>query len=87
MIYALEFTPAARRDMKRLDRTARRRIDAVLGLLRENPRPPNAKVLNGPLREYWRVRTGDYRIIYTIEDNRLAVCVIRIGHRTEVDRD
>ena len=59
------------------------RIIFALRVLVENPRPPGVKKLKG-YRDYWRIRVGDYRIIYTIQDDRLLVVVIRIGHRREV---
>lgn len=86
MPYSIEFTSAARRDLKRLPKHAQERIDKVLQLLCENPRPPKVEYLKGKLREYNRVRTGDYRIIYLIEDDRLVVCVVSIGHRKDVYR-
>lgn len=86
MKYSLEFTPAARRDFKRLTKDVQKRIDSLLKLLTENPRPPKVKRLQGEFRKYYRVRTGDFRIIYAIEDDRLVICVIRIGDRKEIYR-
>ncbi|NNN09318.1 MAG: type II toxin-antitoxin system RelE/ParE family toxin, partial [Acidimicrobiaceae bacterium] len=54
-----------------------------LELLAENPRPPAATQLVGGAGE-WRVRTGDYRVIYEIDDGRLLILVLRMGHRREV---
>jgi mRNA interferase RelE/StbE len=73
--------------MKGIPKDAMRRIDAAIRLLAENPRPPKAQRLQGNLREYHRVRIGDYRVIYRIEDARLIVCVVRIGDRKEVYRN
>ncbi|MCD4726205.1 MAG: type II toxin-antitoxin system RelE/ParE family toxin, partial [Pirellulales bacterium] len=53
--------------------------------LAKNPRPAGAKMLAGPNR-FLRVRVGDYRIIYRVEDDRLVVLVVRVGHRREVYR-
>jgi mRNA interferase RelE/StbE len=58
---------------------------ARLLVLAENPRPPNADLLTGHVN-VWRVRVGDYRILYTIEDAVLLVLLLRIGHRREVYR-
>jgi mRNA interferase RelE/StbE len=85
--YRIEIAPAAYRDMKGIPKDAMRRIDAAILLLAQNPRPPKAKRLQGNLRDYHRVRIGDYRIIYRIEENRLVVCVVRIGDRKEVYRN
>jgi mRNA interferase RelE/StbE len=84
--YRIEFTAAARRDLAALPRNVARRVDDVLQVLRTNPRPPKADRLQGRLHMYHRVRVGDFRIIYLIEDDRLVVCVVKIGHRKEVYR-
>ncbi len=72
--------------MRKLDRQAQQRILGALHLLSTNPRPPKAKSLTGH-PGYMRVRVGDYRIVYTIDDGRLVVLVLAIGHRREVYRD
>ena len=59
------------------------RIISALRALSENPRPHGVKKLKG-YRDYWRIRVGDYRVIYTIQNDLLLVVVIRIGHRREV---
>ena len=68
----------------RLDRMAQRRVQGAITLLAADPRPPGARQLRG--RPGWRVRVGDYRIIYTIEDDRLVVLVLALGHRRDVYR-
>jgi mRNA interferase RelE/StbE len=82
--YAIEVAPAAARQLRRLDAQARRRVQAAIELLAENPRPPAARRLVGGVGE-WRVRTGEYRVIYEIHDGRLHVLVVAVGHRREVD--
>jgi mRNA interferase RelE/StbE len=54
----------------------------VIALLAEDPRPPGARKLQG--RDGLRVRVGDYRVIYLVEDNVLRVLVIAVGHRREI---
>lgn len=83
--YRIDFTPAAVRQLRKLDPIARLRIQAAVELLRDDPRPAGAKKLTGGDGE-WRVRTGDYRIIYEIHDRRLVVLVVALGHRREVYR-
>ncbi|GGF16771.1 type II toxin-antitoxin system RelE family toxin [Subtercola lobariae] len=83
MSYVIELAPAASRQLRKLDPQARRRIQAVVELLSEDPRPPAATQLVGGMGE-WRVRTGDYRVIYQIRDDRLLVLVVRVGHRRDV---
>ncbi|MEX2289764.1 MAG: type II toxin-antitoxin system RelE/ParE family toxin [Mycobacteriales bacterium] len=83
MTYLVTLSPMATRQLRTLDAAARRRIQAALELLAEQPRPPSATQLVGGAGE-WRVRTGDYRIVYEIEDDQLLVLVLRLGHRREV---
>ncbi|MFA4926987.1 MAG: type II toxin-antitoxin system RelE/ParE family toxin [Patulibacter sp.] len=77
--------PAAARQLRKLDPQVRRRVQAVLSLLADDPRPPAATPLVGEAGE-WRVRTGDYRVVYEIHDGRLVILVLRSGHRSDVYR-
>jgi mRNA interferase RelE/StbE len=83
--YVIVMTAAARRGMLALPKEAVRRIDNCIMALAEKPRPPRSAKLKGEA-DLWRVRVGDYRIIYQIEDDRLLVVVIRVAHRREVYR-
>lgn len=83
--YRIEIAPAAARQLRKLDPAARRRVQAAVELLALEPRPASAKKLVGGDGE-WRVRTGDYRIVYEIRDQVLLVIVLAIGHRREVYR-
>ena len=83
MTYRVTLSPMAARQLRKLDAQARRRIQAVLDLLAEQPRPPAATRLVGGAGE-WKVRTGDYRVVYEIENDQLLILVLRIGHRREV---
>ena len=83
MTYRVEVAAAAARQLRKLDRSARRRVQAAIELLADEPRPSGAKKLVGGNGE-WRVRTGDYRIVYEIHDNVLVVLVIAVGHRREI---
>lgn len=85
MTYSVKVSPAAAKQLRKLDPPARRRIQAAIDLLAENPRPPTATQLVGGAGE-WRVRTGDYRIIYEVHDTVLVVLVLRVGHRREIYR-
>ena len=80
MTYQIVLAPSAARQLRKFDPEIRRRIQAVLELLAENPRPPAATQLVGGAGE-WRVRTGDYRVVYEIDDGRLRILVLRMGHR------
>jgi mRNA interferase RelE/StbE len=83
MTCRITLAPAAARQLRTFDPQARRRIQAALELLSDNPRPPAATQLVGGAGE-WRIRTGDYRIVYEIEDEQLLVLVLRVGHRREI---
>lgn len=83
--YRIEVAPAAVRQLRKLDPHARRRVQAAVELLATEPRPPGAKKLVGGEGE-WRVRTGDYRIVYEIHDEVLRVLVLAVGHRREIYR-
>ncbi|HEX7353502.1 MAG TPA: type II toxin-antitoxin system RelE/ParE family toxin [Mycobacteriales bacterium] len=83
MTYRITLAPAAARQLRKLDSQARRRIQAALDLLSADPRPPAATQLVGGSGE-WRVRTGDYRIVYEIEHEQVLVLVLRVGHRREI---
>jgi mRNA interferase RelE/StbE len=85
MTYAVALSPAAARQLRKLDPQARRRVQAAIELVAIEPRPPAATQLVGGGGE-WRVRTGDYRIIYEIEDDQLLVLVLTVGHRRDVYR-
>ncbi|RKR76013.1 type II toxin-antitoxin system RelE family toxin [Frondihabitans australicus] len=85
MTYEITITPAAVRELRKMDPPARRRIQAAIELLADNPRPPAATQLVGGGGE-WRVRTGDYRIIYDVFDDELRILVLRAGHRRLVYR-
>lgn len=83
MQYTVLIAPAARRDLKRIRGTARRRIAEAIDQLADDPRPHGSSKLAGP-DDLYRVRVGDYRIIYKIEDDRLLVIVARVGHRRDI---
>ena len=81
-VVRIEKTP--RKFLKTLQISDKKRIDAALTLLAENPIPPKAKQLSG--RDGYRIRIGDYRIIYEIQKNVLVVLIIDIGHHHEIYR-
>ena len=85
MTCRVSLAPAAARQLRKLDPQARRRIQAAIELLADEPRPPAAIRLVGGAGE-WRVRTGDYRIVYEIDDGVLLVLVLALGHRREIYR-
>jgi len=86
MAWTFEFTPNAQKQLDDLDKAVSRRILKFLyervGRL-ENPRQIGDR-LQGALNNFWKYRVGDYRIICRLEDEKLVVFVVRIGHRREV---
>ena len=84
-MYAVEFLPSAARELANLDRAMQRRIARRINQLAEEPRGAGTVKLRGA-DDVWRVRVGDYRILYRIEDDALLVLVITVGHRRAVYR-
>ena len=83
MTYRVELTAAAAREVCKLPRPARDRILDAIAQLQEDPRPHGARKLVGELSA-WRIRVGDYRVIYEVFDAELIVTVVRAAHRREV---
>lgn len=83
MTRSIALAPSAARQLRTFEPQVRRRIQAALELLADEPRPPAATQLVGGSGE-WRVRTGDYRIVYEIKDDQLLMLVLRVGHRREI---
>jgi mRNA interferase RelE/StbE len=85
MRYRIEIRPAAERDFRRIVKPFKGRLLAAIAALAETPRPTGSIRLAGP-EGFRRVRVGDYRIVYLVEDRVLLVCVVRVGHRKDVYR-
>ncbi len=83
--YAIEIRPRARRALRQLDPPARKAVARVIDVLATDPRPPGARALTGH-RPYLRVRAGDYRVIYAVDDSARMITVAAVGHRREVYR-
>jgi mRNA interferase RelE/StbE len=80
--YTVLILPSAQKQLNKLPNAIATRIEDKLMELEQDPRPPGCKKLKG--RDAWRIRIGDYRAIYEINDGHLIVTVITIGHRREV---
>jgi mRNA interferase RelE/StbE len=85
MAYRIEIKPQPEKALERIPNPHRRRISKAIDGLAHNPRPPGCAKLWGAEHEY-RIRVGDYRIVYQIEDRILIVYVVRIAHRKDVYR-
>jgi len=79
--YVIQTTSRANRDLRALDPPVRDRIGARIDALADDPRPAGAKLLRGDWDGHWRIRVGDWRVIYRVEDDRLVVVVVRVGGR------
>lgn len=86
MPYEVRFTPAVDRQIGKLPRAIRPKIIARAEALADNPRPHGVKRLTNAKQGTYRIREGDYRIVYDIEDAILLVLVVRVAHRREVYR-
>lgn len=89
MPYTIELTPAAEKSLLKLakkDRSLMVRMDRALLSLIDNPTPPNSKHLVGEIANLYRLRIGDYRIIYQVDGGKLVILVVHVGHRKDVYR-
>lgn len=89
MSYTIELTPAAEKTLLKLakrDRALMVRLDRALLSLTDNSTPPNSKQLVGEVANLYRLRVGDYRIIYQVDGGKLVILVVHVGHRKDVYR-
>jgi mRNA interferase RelE/StbE len=87
--HEVELSPGAERVLRKLeksDRAAAQRVIAALEGLQAEPRTRSATALVGPSGAL-RLRVGDWRVVYRVEDERLLVLVLQVGHRREIYRD
>ncbi|TXD32083.1 type II toxin-antitoxin system RelE/ParE family toxin [Lujinxingia vulgaris] len=80
MAYDIEFSTAAARSLRKLDPHIQRRLVPAIEALADDPRPHGVKKLKGH-EDLWRIRVGDYRIIYEIEDAKLIIYVLHVANR------
>ncbi|MEA5448643.1 type II toxin-antitoxin system RelE/ParE family toxin [Leptolyngbya sp. CCNP1308] len=85
MTYRLRFVKRAAKQFQALPEQAKRRIQPKIDALATEPRPTGVTKLSGEDNLY-RIRVGDYRILYAIEDDQLLVLVVALGHRREIYR-
>ncbi|MBI2591911.1 type II toxin-antitoxin system mRNA interferase toxin, RelE/StbE family [Candidatus Saccharibacteria bacterium] len=83
MVYRLQYKSSVKKELRKLSRTDRMTIVHKIKLLKKEPRPEGSAKLKGS-RDLFRIRHGDYRIIYQIQNNVLIIIIIRIGHRREI---
>ncbi|MCA1659084.1 MAG: type II toxin-antitoxin system RelE/ParE family toxin [Verrucomicrobiaceae bacterium] len=83
--YTVEFRRSAEKDLRRLEPAVQRRVLRAADALADNPRPNGCRKLQGSENAF-RIRVGDYRVIYTVDDAVLIVAIERVRHRREVYR-
>ena len=84
--YQVDVRPRARRSLRQLDPSVRKVIGQLIDGLATEPRPSGAVALTGH-HTYLRVRSGDYRVIYTVDDPARVVTIAAVGHRREIYRN
>ena len=82
MSYEVRIIPSAEKEMNRLTSTVYARLSKRILSLEDNPHPRGVKKLRG--REEYRLRVGDYRILYVVDDRKHTVTILAVGHRREV---
>ena len=81
--YSLEIKQSAQKELDALDDALFTRIDRKILALADNPRPAGCRKLKG-YKDHWRVRVGDWRVLYIIDDAAKLITITRIAHRREV---
>ncbi len=84
MGWRIKFTPQSEKELQKIDKKEAQRI---IRFLRERTSPApreTGKRLKGQLREFWRYRVGDYRILARIDDKELTILVVHVGHRDKI---
>ncbi len=84
-IYAIEYERSAFKDLRNLQKQTARRVRQAVDALSTNPRPYGSKKLAGA-GDLYRLRVGDYCVIYAIVDERIVVLILRVAHRREAYR-
>lgn len=86
MSYEVKFSKGAKKQFRKLPLNVQQRIQTKINELAIEPRPNGVKKLQGDDNSY-RLRVGDYRVIYEVVDNVLIVTVIKVGHRSDIYKD
>ena len=81
-MYEVVITPHAEREVRRLDRPVKNRILSAVAALADNPRPPGSIKIKSE-KNRWRIRVGDWRVGYEINDEARVVRIVAVGHRRE----
>jgi len=84
--YIVQYDPKALKELTKIDKPAARRIVKAIDALGGDPRPSGARPLVG-YSDLWRIRVGDYRVVYTVRDAELVVLALRVAHRSTAYRN
>lgn len=80
--YRIDLVNQVNKELRKIQKNVRNRILDAIRDLAANPRPDGVKKLKG--ESFYRIRVGNYRIVYTIEDRKLYILVLSVGHRSDV---
>ena len=83
MTFRIEFTKSAAKELRNIPKSAQKRIAKKIDALNENPSDPTQTKMKGN-NPFHRMRVGNYRIVYEIQDDILRILIIKIGHRKDV---
>ncbi len=84
--YAIKFTRSARKELSRLDKPTVTRIFPRIEALAQNPYPPGTRKIQGARENLWRIRVGNYRAIYSIFEQAIAIEIVAVRHRRDAYR-
>jgi len=83
-MYQIIISNSAEKDMEKLPVYALKKVEVAIDLLSEKPRPAGCKKLKGTHKNLWRIRVGDYRVIYSVADKIEVIDIRRVRHRKDV---
>ncbi|MEE8391369.1 MAG: type II toxin-antitoxin system RelE/ParE family toxin [Anaerolineae bacterium] len=86
MAYEILVKLSVEKDIRRLSHNVRERVVSAILALRQDPRPSGVRKLKGKGEEGWRIRVGQYRVVYQIDDNLRQITIYRVRHRRDVYR-
>jgi len=86
LAYTVQIERRAQKELRALPQREQTRLLRAIEGLADDPRPPGVKKYRSEANDIYRIRVGDYRVIYVVEDDRLLVMVVRVGHRKDVYR-
>lgn len=84
MLYKVEYSTSAKKELEELDYTLFKKIKKAIDLLAENPFPNGSIKLEATKAKLYRIRKGDYRIIYSVNHNIVTITILKIAHRRDV---